>query len=158
MVYYTTAGLVIVCLYACVKARYVKIIAVAVVKPNGKFDVLDVELHPWKPPLGSRWARPGLRPGRGAALTQLLTGAGLLSAGDKQRHDGSGAQRRPSTGQLESKSAPENFALHNSRDDDGNLDVNFDLSHVVCCPRDYGQNNSIGLQDCNLTESIQIYF
>jgi len=114
----------------------VKIIAVAVVKPSGKLDVLDAEIRPWNPPQsGGDNARraPGLRPRRGVVAAEQLTGGGLLSAGSKLHHAGPASHRRPSTAHIDSVS-PENFSLHNSRNDDGlNTDIfTINVSSVHC--------------------------
>jgi len=80
---------------AGLRTRFVKIIAVAAVKPNGKYDIVDVEIHPWKPgqtdvvaggssPAGgqkaaARPSRPRQRRMLGCATSKQASGAAVAS-------------------------------------------------------------------------------
>jgi len=93
-----------------VKSHFVKIIAVAVVKPNGKYDILDVEIHPWKPAKAWRNAgRSRLKPRTwtDAVSSHHLASGAAVASGSKAVGQGG-------------RESPSNFSQNNSNSrDDG---------------------------------------
>jgi len=81
---------------AGLKSRFVKIVAIAAVKPDGKYDIVDVEIHPWKP--GPTQATHKARPTRlkprawtGGLPSQQHTSGAVVASASKARHTRSAA-------------------------------------------------------------------
>lgn len=79
------------------RSRFVKIVAIAVVKPSGGYDVVDVEVHQWKPSQGggargARRSRGGVksRSWTGAAGTTTTRSSGAMVAAGRARASGQG--------------------------------------------------------------------
>jgi len=70
-----------------IKSRLVKIVAIAVVKPNGKLDVVEAGIHPWKPTQTGRNCRPSRL--RQRSWTGGGSSGALVASGSRARRVGS---------------------------------------------------------------------
>ena len=110
-------------------SRFVKIIAIAAVKANGKFDMVDVQIHPWSP--GSRVRAPRRnRHGWTGAVSSQRPRAG--AGAGKVRHGDSDWMTAATTHGQETMS---NYSQNNSQNRDDGIPIIIPLDNLKIRPR-----------------------